>query len=552
MTTRAGRGRHAALVVGARLALPAWLAMAGVVPCQAQTGATFIGVALDSGTRRADERLRRHLEAHAGVQFVSERAYEYRAVIDRLVTWNPDRGPFLARVTPYALVAAELLGADVQVLATYVSRATGRTTYRAYFVVNRARFPYEPELANVLRWLRTAPRPRTFAYHSEFSTSSYFLPALFLRRNDVFDMATSTERATAISAVQTGASSGDLVRTVARGDVDFAAVFSATKDVFERGDAAARSEGSRVRFIELPTTLPNDLLVTSKLLDSATVGRIRQAVGAMDARAIDEGDFLTWQDLNAAEDAREALANLRWLAREPVAPVAVEVRRTGQRGVTEEHAAAARQAIRLAGSELVNYDRDFHAQQDYVWTLAPLHDGAVQLQSRIVGSDISDQVFQISFRDAEDLTRRIGEILRSRIHRIRYVWPYRSDPPTVLRDVDFGIATGASVKVRRIRWLDVHRNSYLHDAEFEATVARSDFYKFELAPAFVAGPERGRAGFSPMSNLSYRVILPRETHEQPLFRVLTAGLLGLLVVGAVAAVVELRRLLRASDFRSLP
>ncbi len=542
MTART-RGRYP---TARRAALAIAVSCTVLTPGQAQTGATFIAVALDADTRRADERLRRHLETHAGVAFVSERAYEYRAVIDRLVAWNPDRGPFLARVTPYAFVAAELLGADVQVLATYVSRATGGTTYQAYLVVSRARFPYEPQLANVLRWIRTAPSPRTFAYHSEFSTSSYFLPALFLRRNDVFDMAEPTERAAAIRTVQAGSSSSDLVRAVARGEYDFAAVWSGTR-------AAVAGDGDAgVHFIELPTVLPNDLLVASASLDSATVGRIRTVTGSMTAREIDEGDFLTWRDLNAATDAREALANLRWLARERVAPATVDVRRTDGRGVTEEHVVAARQAIRLAGSELVNYDPDFHAQQDYLWTLAPLHDGAVQLQSRIVGSDIADQDFQISFRDPEDLTRRIGEFLRSRIHRIRYVWPYRSDPPTVLRDVDFGVPPGAAVKVRRIRWLDVHRNSYLHEAEFEATVAGSDFYKFELAPAFIATPGRDGAMFSPMGNISYRVILPREAHEQPIFRILTAGLLGLLVAGAVAAIVELRRLLRATGFRSVP
>lgn len=510
-------------------------------PLAAQTPVTFLGVALDADTRRADEKLRRYLEGAAGLSFVSERALDYRTVIDRLVAWQPGRAPFLARVTPYALVAAELLGADMQIMATYESRATGATTYRSYFVVNRARFPYQPELSSMLRYLREAPTPRTFAYHSEFSTSSFFLPALYFRRNDIYDMPQSNAHEAAIRIRRFGSSSADLVGAVARGEYDFAAVWSGTKAQFENE--------RRVAFIELPTLLPNDLLVASSQLDSVTVARIRRAIDAMPPHTIDEGDFLGWRDFNAAAEARTALADLRWLARGQPAASIIEVRGAG--GLPDDYLHAVRQAVRLAGPEFVNYDPDFHLDRDYVWTVQPIHDGAVRLVSHIIGFDVADQQFELSFRDAEDLTRRVGTAIKDRLHRLRYVWPYRADPPTVLRDVDFALPAGSPVRVRRLRWVDISRDAYVQDAELAARIAHSDFYKFELAPSFIAPPDDEGFGFNPMSNISYRVVLERVEHERSIFRILTVALLVLMVLAAAAAGADLRRLLRGRRDDSL-
>lgn len=539
------RLRRSLLGLAPLLAL-GWLA--GASPATGQTPVTFVAVALDEDSRRADDKLRRYLESTADVTFLSETASEYRTVIDRLATWRADQGVYLARVTPYALVAAELLGADVQVLATYVSRATHGTTYSSYLVVNRARFPNEPSFANVVRYVREAVSPPTFAYHSEFSTSSYFLPAIYFRRNDIFDMPARSEHASAIRARQMWDSASDLVKAVARGQAEMAAVWSGTKVAFEQTDSLAARYGHKVYFIGLPTALPNDLLVASASLDSVSVARIRRAIGAMTLDQIAEGDFLSWRDINTALDAREALANLRQVALEPPAAATVEVRRSAHGGgmVPELYLSAARRAIRLSGLELVNYDRNFHAQQDYLWTLEPMHDGAVLLRSTIVGSNIDPQEFRISFRDAEELTSRIGELLRSRLHRVRYLWPYRTDPPTVLRDVDFTLPRGTRITIRKIRWLDLHQNAYLQDAQFDATVARSDFYKFELSPSFVDPPDHAGFTFNPMSNISYRVVLARGVHERPIFRALTAALVGLLIVAGAASAVEFRRLLRTA------
>jgi ABC-type phosphate/phosphonate transport system substrate-binding protein len=532
-------------VMGSRSVMSVALGLAcltSVSKATAQEQVTFIEVALDEETRRADDKLRRYLSSEADVMVVQERPLEYSVAIDRLANWDPDKGDFLARVTPYAFVAAEMLGADMEIFATYVSRATGSTTYHSYFVVGREHFSYRPELVNVVEYLRGRNEPARFIYHNKFSTSSYFLPALFFHSYGVYDMPEPTEYHTAIHSQKLGDSSSNLVRAVARGEYEIAAVWDGTKTKFEVTDSLYERYGSRVYFIQLPTILPNDLLVGSASMDSASRARIRDAIGSMGPEEIDEGDFLTWLDINRASDSRQALADLRWLARERPAPVTVGVRTSPGEGsrVPDEYLEAARQAVRLSGTEFVNYDDDFHAHQDYVWTLELIHDGAIELTSRIVGSEIDDQKFQISFKDTEDLTRRISGLLHSRMHRIRYVWPYRTEQPTIIRDVGFSIPVDAPVKVRRIHWQDAQRNLFLQDAEFEAQVGLSDFFKFELYPNFIPADEGG-FGFNPMSNVSYRVILVRPERERPVFRVLTVVFVALLVLSAVAAFADVAK-----------
>jgi ABC-type phosphate/phosphonate transport system substrate-binding protein/membrane-associated phospholipid phosphatase len=501
----------------------------------------------DAETRQADDKLRRFLENGAGLSFVTEQPADYRQAIERLVGSGSEQGRYVARVTPYALVAAELLGANVQVLATYVSRATGATTYHAYLVVNRARFAAEPDLDRVWRWLRATSTPATFAYHSEFSTSSYFLPAIYFRNNDFFDMPASTGQSTAIRARRLDGGSSDLVRAVADGRYDIAAVWSGTRAAFEQVDSLAARYGRRVWFVELPTLLPNDLLVASAGLDSAVVARLRASIRGMPPGQIDVGDVLNWRDIGDSVSAREALANLRWLAREAPAAATVEIRRGAVDGrmVPDDVLTAARQAVRLSGLDMANFDPDFHARQDYVWTLEPMHDGAVRIRSRIVGADGDDQQFEISFRSAEELTGRIGELLHSRLNRVRYLWPYRPDPPTVLRDVDFTLPPGARVTVQKIRWQDPHRQDYLEDAPIRASVLRADFYKFELAPSFVDPADAAGFDFNPMSNISYRVVLVRPQTERLLFRVVTVALVVLLLAAGLAAAWELGKGLKA-------
>ena len=507
----------------------------------AQSTITFLEVALDEDTRRADEKLRRYLGVHTGSAFVSERPLEYGAVVNRLAGWRPDKGYFVARTTPYAFVAAEMLGAQLDGLATYVSAATGGTTYHAYFVVNRARFPYQPELPGVVEYLRDFDTPPSFIYHSKFSTSSYFLPALFFRSNGIFNMPDRSEYHTAIHSQEFGSSSSDLVRAVAEGRFDLAAVWDATKKRFEEVDSLYQRYGSKVHFIQLPTPIPNDLLVVSSSMDSTTRKKIQDAVRAMRTDEIAEGDFLTWQDIANAPAAREALANLRWLARERPPAVTIDVRRADRGAAVPEHLLdAARQAVRLSSTEFVNYDDDFHAHRDYLWTVELVRDGTIALSSRIVGSDVDDQQFRLSFGDEEDLSRRLAALIHSRLHRVRYIWPYRPERPTIIRDVGFSMPVGNPVSVRRIHWLDAPRNHFQEDAEFNAHIAQSDFFKLELEPNFLAPAEAG-FGFDPMSNVAYRVILIRNAGQSLLFRVLTGGLVVALLGAAAFAVPAWRR-----------
>jgi hypothetical protein len=164
----------------------------------------------------------------------------------------------------------------------------------------------------------------------------------------------------------------------------------------------------------------------------------------------------------------------------------------------------------------------------------------VAVTSRISGSDVEDQRFSVSFSDQEDLTRRLGTILHNRLHRVRYLWPYRPDHPTILRDVAFTLPAGSPVLARRIHWLDAQRNYFQQDAEVQARVGSADFFKLELEPNFVA-PAQAGFGFDPMSNISYRVILIRPATESMLFRALTVLLVLLFAAAAVAAVLAHRR-----------
>ena len=204
------------------LALLALLCGAVVAPARAQRTVSFYAVDLDDAeAKRADEKLVRNVNRQLGAIDVTDVAglrdtrlelelLPYEDVIE--VLYRNDRSkPFLARATPYVYIVAELQGADLEVLATYTRRydseaareaadrqGSDGTTYHSYFVVNKERFdevvrpgsaerddPTLPELMIYLRKLNRDSRPR-FIYHSAFSTSSYFRPALFFREQRVF------------------------------------------------------------------------------------------------------------------------------------------------------------------------------------------------------------------------------------------------------------------------------------------------------------------------------------------------------------------------------
>jgi ABC-type phosphate/phosphonate transport system substrate-binding protein len=520
--------------------------LAAAAQATAEQRLAFIGVALDRETREADAELQDYLYREAGVSFAPE-DLEYGRVIERLANWKESEGLYVARATPYVYVAAEMLGADFEILATYVSSATQRTTYHSYFVVNREDFPAQPELTDIIRFLGRRSDRAEFVYHSKFSTSSFFLPSLYFRAHKIFHMRDSTPSLTAISSRRIDEnSSSALVRKVAAGEADLAAVWTGTRSKFEPGHPSGGYEeyGRRVHFVELPTTLPNDLLVCSTALDPEIKENLRSAIESMEADEIDIGDFRTWSSFKQATEARLALAELRWSARERVAPVTVEIRLAdGHHGnaAASPLLEAGRQAVRLSGTEFVLYDQDFHKHIDFVWKLEEIHDGAVALHSTIPGSDVDEQVFRISFRDTEDLTRRIVSLIHSRMHRIRYAWPYSDNPPIVIRDMAFSIPVGSVAKVQRISWLDPERNDFRAGPLFDAAITSSEFYKYVLDGDDFPKPGSDELEFDAMSNVSFRVLLLRASQERTVFRVLTVVLLGLVLAAAVAAVLGLRR-----------
>ncbi len=512
------------------------LALAGLAAGE-EIRLTFIGVALDNETRQADRELQDYLYRRAGVSLVPEEL-EYELVVERLAAWQEADGFYLARTTPYVHVAAEMLGARLETLATYVSTITGRRTYNAYLVVSRRAFPSEPSLDDVVRFLADHPDRAGFVYHSQFSTSSFFLPSLFFRSRKIYHMPARTESLVAIAAHQTGdGSSSRLVEMVARGEADLAAVWDGTKQKFAAGSAGGAT-GGQVWFVALPDPLPNDLLVCSATLPEEVKGRLREAIRAMRPDEISAGDFQTWHEIREATDARLALAGLRWLARERPAPVTVEV--ALQPGALAPEAAsrlleALRQAVRFSASELVLYDPDFHEHVDFTWSCRLTHDGALELASSIPGSGVPDQVFQLSFRDPEDLTRRVVALITGRLHRIRYLWLYSGRPPVVIRDLDLSLPAGAEVKVQRVSWLDPERNDFRAGPMFPARIVASSFHTYQLDETDFP-PAADGLDFDPLCNVAYRVVLLRLDRERALFRALTVAFVLLLLAAAVLAV----------------
>jgi ABC-type phosphate/phosphonate transport system substrate-binding protein len=499
---------------------------------------TFVGVALDQETREADRRLQDYLQRAADLKFAPEEL-EYGQVIERLAGWNPDDGVVIARTTPYVQVVSEMLGAEMEILATYVSNATGQTTYHSYFVARRDSLPANPTPADVISFVTNATERVRFTYHSLFSTSSFFLPSLHFRANGVFHMAEATESLAAIEVTQAEVnSSSHLVREVARGEADLAAVWDGTRARFLDEPAPGRP----VAFVRLPSAIPNDLLVCSRSAPDELKEKVRAAIRTMPGDEIAIGDFDRWIEIGDAPEARTALANLRWLAREQVSPVTVDVRQgTGAAAGTALMVEAARHAVRLSGTEFTLFDEDFHEHIDTVWTLDEIHDGAARLTSSMPGTGIDDQVFPISFRDSEDLTRRIVRLAQQRLHRVRYVWPYSGGQPIVIRDTTLAMPVGQRAPVQRITWLDPARNSFRAGPIFEVGVRASSLFVHELEAEDFRRSGGIAADLDPLSNVSYRVYQLRVIPSNAWFRVATGALIVLLTLAAIAAILAARR-----------
>lgn len=545
------------------LALAAGGLPALTVSGSAQTpgnGVNFIGVAPDDDYRNADAKLVALLERATGESLQSVNPVDYGAAIKHVVEHKQGDKPYLARLTPYAFVVAEIQGAQFETLATYRSKATGGITYYSYFVVNgnnpTAKLPASPGLRDLREFLVSSRRQ--FAFHDKFSTSSYFIPLTYFRSLGVFDVDRTQPAGafTPIVATQTerGTGSSDLVKMVLAGKADLAAVWDGTKKKFEK------PEFSALRFIRIETPLPNDLLVCSNDLPAAQKEAIKAALEKLNCTNGESdfgGDFQCWVSMKEAKDARSALAALRRAATAPPAPATIRITHGKHQAPDDAvryapYLLAARQAIKLAGTEFVAYDPDFHKWADVDWDLELVHDGALKLTSTVNGKFmvngvelVKPETFEISFTNTEeDLIRRLEDVIDTRLNRIRYIWPFETKVPTVVRDVGFSLPTGAQVAVERITWRDPEKNEFARGDVFASKVTSVDSHKFQL-DASQFPTQNSELELNPMSNTAYRVILVRPVEERALFHYMTLGLVLLLVAGAAAAAYDYRRLLRA-------
>jgi ABC-type phosphate/phosphonate transport system substrate-binding protein len=523
-----------------------WVAACGIglallVPGGARAQARFITVDQGPDELAADVVLAEEL----GRTLVAQPKTEgYKAVIDDLVADNASEGT-VARVTPYAFVVAEMLGAKLDLIATCRSRASGTTTYGAYLVVRRSDVPAPAHTAALtpaqvkefLQARSASGQPAKFVYHDRFSTSSYFLPSLYFRRQRVFaGKPDATEKD--ISAIRVerleDRSSSDLVVAVAEGSADVASVWDGTRSKFLR-DPKLASAASKVWFIRLQNNLPDDLLVVTRSARGiATAIRSRLAAPGGERAYPETSDvngWVLWTD-NAAEEARTALSELRRQAAASALPVVVDVRASSDAPAPDGEVEAVRQALRLAGTELVAKGESAdYRNVDVVWELARIHDEAVRLLVRYdhfrytpTGQDVTQQ-FDLSFKDLPDLTRRASLLVTTRMHRIRPVWLYWDAAPTVIRDVAFD--PSRQVPVQEILWKNPRRNDYQVLEHKVAGLETSDFNKLVLAKADLSD-----LSFEPMGRRAVRVLLVRPSRERPLFTALTVVFVALFVLAA--------------------
>ena len=528
--------------------LPAVVALAlgaGLI-CQqpgetAQPGVlALLGVPLDDDYRNADRALAKQLGQALGADpKLDDKFNTYGDLIER-VTTTADR--YLVRMTPYAFVAAEMLGARLEVLATYESVATGTTTYRSYFVVNAEKFKNFPETIDGIQVYLSTLKPARFVYHDKFSTSSYLLPALWFRSHRIF--ATEQPANSLLRVEAPSSSSSESVEKVAAGQADLAAVWDGTKGKFQHNPA--------VKFVPFSLTLPNDLLVASTSLDEATKATILKAIEGSPEISI--GDFKRWRNIDDSPAALKALNDLKRVAKMPPAPVVVRViadqTDRSQEGSARVQAVtdAARLAIRLAGTEFVLEDPKSHSAADVIWTVKWIHDGAIRLTSEMQMSrpELTERLkqdFHVSFTPTEgDLTTRIVSLIHSRMHRIRYLWPYQERNPTVIRDVDFAIAKGDRVHVQRLTWRDPDRNDFVPVETFDTEPVAISAATFAFNKSDFVRTSTGTVDFqNPMSDVAYKVVLERRSSETMLSKVLAGSFIALFLLTGAGAAYDLRR-----------
>ncbi len=513
----------------------------GIIYCQAnsvsareETHMTFLGVALDPETQLADQRLREYLQGQLPITF-DNRDMEYSAAIQTLVEWdsNPTQA-LMARITPYVYVVAEILGANMEILGTYLSKTTRSDTYHSYLVVRRSDFDGN-DLDGFSEYLRNKEQPARFIYHNKFSTSSFFLPSLYFSKSNIFSVkgqSKNNRRYITINAIhaENAGGSSDLVRKIKRGEGDFAAVWDGTKSKFQND--------SDLLFLKLPNTLPNDLLVVSRDSDESLKDKLHDAIKRMPESAVQTGDFVKWMDFQSTPDARRALAKLRWMSKVQAKPVPIKIMKAFNKKIStpSRYIEAAVQSVQLSGTEFVVYDEDFHKRFDVLWTIEQTHDNSLLISSEFISTRIEPQQFHISFKpdDMESLVQRIGSEILTKMHRIRYVWPYDNQSPRILRDVNFDLPQGTQLKAVKITWNDISNNDFTTGTPFDVQVANTDFSSFQLqSKGFPIKDGQHQLDFDPMSNSNYRIILIRPDAKLFFIKSLTIAMIALFTLAAV-------------------
>jgi len=528
----------------------------GTAVSQQRTSIQFLSVAPDADTKRADQKLLEYLRQKVPVTF-EKQEMGYESAIKTLVDWNSEkRGPLLTRVTPYAFVVAEMLGANMEIMGMYLNKNSNSVTSDSYFVVHKD-FGYEKtesledfarhlgnqeaQTKDFIKILKQRETPARFVYHSKFSTSSHFLPSLYFKKQGIFSLFTQPKGKQKFITIHTlapdgVAASSDLIPIIKGGQADFAAVRENVKNKFDTD--------TDLKFIKLPYSTPNDLLVMVKpfnKLIKQIKDQILETIRRMEATDINEGGILKWKDFNASSKARRSLANLRYLAKSTPYPVVINIRKSQKEnsGIDEKHLEAARQAVRFSGTEMILFDEDYHSIFDVLWTLETRHDHSILLTSTILDSGLT-QEFSVSYRngDMENLTSRISWVIDHKMHRIRYIWPFDDETPRVLRDVDFQIPVGQRLKVQKITWSDFNTNEYTVDTPFNVEVIQSDFHSFQLKGKGFPQKENGKFGFEPLGNVTYRVFLERTPNVGDSYQITTKIFIGLLGLAALFTLFE--------------
>lgn len=503
---------------------------------------TFLGVALDPDTQKADQKLREYIRARLPISF-ENLDMEYSAAIQTLVNWKDNPGkPLMARITPYVYVVAEMLGANMEILGTYISRKTGSDTYHSYFVARRSDFEGN-DLDGFVEYLQSSPRAAKFIFHSKFSTSSYFLPSLYFGKTGIFSVrgqSANDRDYITINALHSENASGssDLVREVKRGNADFAAVWDGSKSKFD--------EDTELVFLKLPYAIPNDLLVISRSADEKLRDSLQDVIDQMSDNDINIGDFQKWVSFKKTPEARRALAMLRWTSKVQPRPVPIKISPydSSDNPVEPRFIEAANQAIQLSGTEFVVYDEDFHKRFDVLWNIEKTHDDALIINSEFISSRLEPQQFHISFKrdDMENLVQRIGTEIAGKMHRIRYIWPFDTHVPRVLRDVNFELDPGTTVKAVKVTWNDPTNNDFSTGPPFDVEVDKTDFNSFQFREkGFPKAGNGNQFEFDPMSNSGYRVILTRADNNGKFIKILTFTIIGLFALALVFMVTGMIR-----------